>query len=227
MNCQQIQTQLDNILDDDLPSDLRTRVELHLDQCAQCREAVTKARTIQEALRDMPVPPMRRGFAEQALKHAANHHQYLRRGFVAGFSTALAASLALAFVVSGLLPQKMQPPSPVSTTVAEVVITMEQPQTVNLVFDVAHAMDNATLSIVLPNNIEVIGFPGQQEITWKTSLQQGRNILPLPLKGLAQSSSTIMASIEQGGRKKSIRVPVKVDDKKTKPAEALIPAHMV
>ncbi len=215
MNCEQLHEQLDSYLDGELPSELQTRVESHISGCENCRAVVAEAREMQEALRQMPAPTIRPGFANQAIKHAVNQHTHHRRGFVAGFSTALAASMVLALFIGGLLPDMKQ--SPDSTVTPVVVISIQQPQTVNLVFDVATAMENATLSIVLPDNVEVVGFPGQHEITWQTSLQAGRNILPLPLKGIMHSSSALVASIEQDGKKKSIRIPIEVNDGEVSP----------
>ncbi len=214
MNCKQFQTQLDSYLDGELPARLQSQFELHANECECCRASIADARAIQEALRQMPAPPMRPGFASQAIRHAVSHHHHHRRGFVAGFSTALAASVVLALFVGGFFPADNQPPG--LSPAPEVIISMQQPQTVNLVFDVATAMENATLSIILPDNIEVVGFPGQHEITWQTSLQAGRNILPLPIKGIMHSNSTLIASIEQNGKKKSIRIPVRVDDNEGK-----------
>ena len=209
MNCEQLQDRLDNYLDGDLPRTQRDRFEAHLDECEDCRERVSQARSIQEILREIPVPPMRPGFAAQAIRRATEHHSHHRRGFIAGFSTAVAASVLLALFVGKMLPEMES--SPTLDTTPPVVISMEHPQTVNLVFDVTTAMEDATLSIELPENVEVVGFPGQHVITWKTSLQPGKNILPLPLKGIMHSRSDLVASVELGGRKKSIRIPIRVD----------------
>ncbi len=224
MNCTQLHNQLDDYLDGELSAEQRTHLETHVKECESCRTALSGARVIQEALRQMPAPPMRPGFASQAIKHAVNQHGHHRRGFIAGFSTALAASVVVALFVGGFLPNMERSPQTAATP--PVIISMQQPQTVNLVFDVATAMENATLSIILPDNVEIVGFPGQQEIAWQTSLYAGRNILPLPLKGIMHSSSALVASIEQGGRKKSIRIPIQVSRDKAAP-RAELAAHRI
>ncbi len=210
MNCDQLDRWLDDYLDGDLTREQREILETHLHECEKCRAVVDRALSIQEALREIPVPPMRPGFASQAMKRATEHHSRHRRGFIAGFSSALAASVVLALFIGKLMPGPE--PASVSGSVPPVVISMQHPQTINLVFDVATAMENATLSIELPENVEVIGFPGQHVITWKTSLQPGKNVLPLPLKGTGLSNSDLIASIELNGRKKSIRVPIQVSN---------------
>ena len=55
----------------------------------------------------------------------------------------------------------------------------------NLVFSSAEALDSATLTVTLPAGVELEGFPGQSEITWETSLAEGRNLLPLRLIAVA------------------------------------------
>jgi len=225
MNCEQLLNQLDDYLDGNLSGEKRDQLERHLGECEDCRISVTEAQEIQQALREIPVPPMRPGFSSQAIKRAIDHHSHHRRGFIAGFSSALAASLVVALFAGKFLPN-MESPSGLDVS-PPVVISLQQPRTVNLVFDVATAMENATISIELPENVEVPGFPGQQLISWKTSLQPGRNILPLPLKGIMHSSSALVASVELDGRKKSIRIPIEVSDKKADPRAGLPFGHHV
>ena len=155
MDCQQFTIWLDDYLDDGLAPDLRAQAEAHLSDCKHCQNAITKARAVQHALRDMPAPAMPAGFAQRAIRQATRQHDHHRRGFATGFVTALVAGFALVLVVGGLLPETIQPTTPLT----EVAISVDQPHTVNLVFNANHAMDDATLSIVLPDNIEVVGFP--------------------------------------------------------------------
>ena len=103
------------------------------------------------------------------------------------------AGFALLLVVGGLLPGGSDINSDV---MPEVAISISAPQTVNLAFDVAHAMDDATLSIDLPGNVEVVGFPGMKHLSWQTSLTQGLNILPLPLKGVASANGELVAKLK-------------------------------
>ncbi len=219
MNCEQLLNQLDDYLDGNLSGERRDQLERHLGECEDCRILATEAQEIQQALRETPVPPMRPGFASQAIKRATNHHRHHRRSFIAGFSSALAASLLVALFVGKLLPTMESTPGPGLSP--PLIISLQQPRTVNLVFDVAAAMENATISIEIPENVEVPGFPKQHLITWKTSLQPGRNILALPLRGIVRSNSALVASIELDGRRKSIRIPIEVSDKKADPRAGL------
>ncbi len=218
MNCEQTQQRLDDYLDGDL--NLREEAELHahLDQCKTCRVRVRQAEEVLTGLKVVKVPEMTPGFAHQAVRQAANQikPRSHRTAFVAGFSSALVAGLALVFVIAGLLPDH----SDISTEMLpQVAISVETPQTVNLAFDLANAIQNATLSIDLPEHIEVVGFPGLRRLSWQTNLTRGRNVLPLPLKGVAQTNGELVATVEHDGKTKSIRINVRVDEQLTPKAD--------
>jgi hypothetical protein len=211
MNCEQAQQRLDDYLDAEL--DLKQEAELHahLDHCQVCREQLQQAEALQASLKALPVPEMTPGFARRAVDQAAGRlHQprHHRSAFVAGFGSAMVAGVAMLLVVGGFLPGGTATPS---SPLQEVAISVSAPQTVNLAFDVSHAIQDATLSIQLPDNVELVGFPGKHRLTWQTSLTQGRNILPLPLQGSAQSNGELItATIKHDGKQKSVRIRVKV-----------------
>ena len=76
-------------------------------------------------------------------------------------------------------------------------MTLEEPRTVNLVFASAAALDAATLTVSLPDGIELAGFPGQTQITWQTSLVEGKNFLPLELIALSPAGGEVLALTEK------------------------------
>ena len=94
--------------------------------------------------------------------------------------------------------------------VPSVTMALEQPQTFNLVFSSATPLDNATMTVLLPEGIEVDGFAGQREITWMTSLNEGRNILPLTLVATAPVSGELLATLQHEDDDKSFRLQVTV-----------------
>ena len=209
MNCEQFKLRLDDYLGCDLLPLEQAETEKHVAHCQTCQARIKHAQAIQTELQALPAPKMRPGFAREAIAKATGgpekkHH---RRGFVAGFSTALAAGVALMAVIA-LLPNSM-PENDISIT--QVAISLDQTQTVNLVFNSANTLEQATLTITLPDHVELAGLPGQRVISWQAPLKAGQNILPLPLRGLAQQQGELLASIEQGGKTKSIRVQVKVE----------------
>jgi hypothetical protein len=87
---------------------------------------------------------------------------------------------------------------------------LAEPRTVNLVFASATALDSATLTVSLPDGIQLDGFPGQREITWETSLQEGRNLLPLTLVALTPVGGELLAHLEHDDRDRTFRLRVDV-----------------
>ncbi len=90
-------------------------------------------------------------------------------------------------------------------------VALEQPRTVNLVFASAAPLAAATLTVTLPDGIELDGFPGQREITWETSLSEGRNLLPLTLVALTPAGGELLARLEHEDRNRTFRLHVTVN----------------
>ena len=74
----------------------------------------------------------------------------------------------------------------------------------------AAALDAATLTVTLPDGIELAGFPGQREITWQTSLVEGKNFLPLELIALSSVGGEVLARLEHDDRDRTFRLRVEV-----------------
>jgi hypothetical protein len=124
-----------------------------------------------------------------------------------GFGSALAAGVVF-WMVSGAL---ITTPVPVAEpTIPGIVMTLEEPRTINLVFASTEALDAATLTVMLPAGLELAGFPGQREITWQTSLTAGKNLLPLQLIATAAVSGEILATLEHENRGRTFRLRVEV-----------------
>jgi hypothetical protein len=78
------------------------------------------------------------------------------------------------------------------------------------VFASATALDSATLTVTLPEGIELAGFPGQREIAWQTSLVEGKNLLPLKLVALTPAGGELLARLEHDNRNRTFRLRVDV-----------------
>ena len=84
------------------------------------------------------------------------------------------------------------------------------PLLLNLVFSSATNLSDATLTVSLPPGIEIHGFRGQREISWKTSLREGRNVLPLKLIALSREGGELMARLQHADDQKTFRLQVAV-----------------
>jgi hypothetical protein len=125
-----------------------------------------------------------------------------------GFGSAIAATIAIWAISSVLLtsPDLANP----GATIPGVSIALEQPRTVNLVFASSTSLESATLTVSLPDGIELEGFPGQREITWETGLNEGRNLLPLTLVALSPAGGELLARLEHDNRNRTFRLRVDV-----------------
>ncbi|GAB4241085.1 MAG: hypothetical protein Kow00109_16340 [Acidobacteriota bacterium] len=59
MNCARLETLLNGYLEAELAPPVREAVELHLQDCARCRELLAEVRTLREQLRSFPSVPVR------------------------------------------------------------------------------------------------------------------------------------------------------------------------
>lgn len=176
----------------------------------QNSDANKQDREVLELLQDYPVPAPDEGFYERALVRATHEgtKRQRNRWMMTGFGAAIAATIA-AWVIGGMLLNEPQLPE-AGAAIPGVTIALAEPQTVNLVFASATALDSATLTVTLPDGIELDGFPGQREITWETNLSEGRNLLPLTLVAVTPTGGELLARLEHDDRDRTFRLRVEV-----------------
>lgn len=163
-----------------------------------------------ELLKDYPMPAADTAFYDQALVRATHEGSRRQRNkwMLTGFGAAVAATIA-AWMIGGLLLNDPQLPD-AGMTIPGVTMALAEPRTVNLVFASATSLDSATLTVSLPDGIEIDGFPGQREITWQTSLNKGKNLLPLTLVALTPAGGELLARLEHKDRDRTFRLRVDV-----------------
>lgn len=167
-------------------------------------------REILELLKDYPMADAAAGFFDRALVRATHEgtRRQRNRWLMTGFGSAAVAGVVL-WLAAGLFFTAPQPVGP-EATIPGIAMTLEEPRTVNLVFASKTALDGATLTVSLPNGIELEGFPGQSEITWQTSLVEGRNLLPLTLVALNPAGGEVLARLEHDNRGRTFRLRIEV-----------------
>ncbi len=167
-------------------------------------------REVVELLKDYPMADASAGFYDRALARATHEgtRRQRNRWVMTGFASAIAAGLAL-WLIGGffLTTPDVQAPA---ADIPGIAMTLEEPRTVNLVFASANALDDATLTVSLPDGIELAGFPGQREISWQTSLVEGKNYLPLELIALTPAGGEVLARLEHDNRGRTFRLRVNV-----------------
>ena len=161
-------------------------------------------------LRDYPMPAASAEYFDRALVRATHEgsRRQRNRWLLAGFGSAVAAGAAL-WMVSVLF--LAAPDLPVAEpTIPGITMTLEEPRTVNLIFSSAEPLEVATLTVQLPEGIEMSGFPGRREISWQTSLDAGRNLLPLKLIATSPIGGEVYATLVHNERGRTFRLRVDV-----------------
>ncbi|MDH3531278.1 MAG: hypothetical protein OEO82_00030 [Gammaproteobacteria bacterium] len=165
---------------------------------------------IRDLLKDYPMPEADAGFYDQALARATHEgsRRQRNRWLATGFGAALAAGLALWMIGATFLTSPELPD--VDTAIPGITMALEEPRTVNLVFSSATRLDAAMLTVSLPAGVELAGFPGQSEISWETSLKEGKNVLPLTLIALTPAGGELLAHLEHDKRDRTFRLQLNI-----------------
>ncbi len=173
-------------------------------------ETAKQDQEIQALLKDYPMPEATTAFYDQALVRATHEgtRRQRNRWLMTGFGGALAAGLALWLIAGFFLTSPNLPAT--DPDIPGITMTLEEPRTVNLVFASATDLDSATLTVTLPDGIELAGFPGQREIAWQTSLKQGKNFLPLELIAVSPVGGEVLARLEHDDRDRTFRLRVEI-----------------
>ena len=161
-------------------------------------------------LKDYPAPQASAGFYDQALVRATHEgsRRQRNRWLMTGFGGAVAAGLVL-WMVGGFF--LTAPDLPLADpAVPSITMTLEEPRTINLVFASAERLDNAMLTVRLPSGVEMSGFPGQREVTWQTSLNAGKNLLPLKLIATSPVGGEVYATLTHDDRGRTFRLTIDV-----------------
>ncbi|MFC1589279.1 anti-sigma factor family protein [Pseudomonadota bacterium] len=204
MNCIDIHIHIDDWLDDQLSQQDRLVFDQHVSNCADCAARLENARSLMLGLQNIPVPPPsanfeKRVFAEVRRQHKESHHFR----FAAGFATAATASLAIWFASSVMVPEAViEQPRMIS-------VAMNEAQTVRLMFESQNDIEQVQLSVGLPDNMELDGYPGRRQLAWQTSLKKGENILALPIMAIDQGQGELVAELSYGDKVKTFRVVLK------------------
>lgn len=204
MKCNDIKTVVDEYLDNQLSSKELTLIDEHIKTCESCKQMYVDARQIKQMLSDLPMQQPANDF-EQRMFAAVNRQypQPAQHHFKAGFATAVAASLAIWFAASVFVPEKSE------QTLDVVSIGLQESRDLKLVFTSVDDIQQASLQIELPDNIELLGYPGQKMLAWKTRLDKGQNVLTLPVQALGKVQGELVARVGYGDKQKTYRLQLK------------------
>jgi anti-sigma factor RsiW len=211
MTCTELAAKLDDYVDGLIDPAESVTLAAHIGNCADCRQLLEREHNLRRSLKDYgesSMPHADAAFFDQALLQAAQQgtRRQRNRWVMTGVGGTIAAGLVL-WILGGMF---LKTPQVAAPAIPAIAMTLEEPRTVNLVFSSATSLANATMTVVLPPGVEVQGFAGQQEITWMTSLTEGKNVLPLTLIATSPHGGELMATLRHDGDDKTFRVRLSV-----------------
>lgn len=215
MKCTDVENYLDDYIDETASAAVQMAIDSHLDRCAACRQTLAEQKALRTALRSLPVAEPSAGFEAKVFSAVRRHHSEGRgqpgNRFIAGFATAMVASLAIWFASTLYTPlvdeytRDQQAPQMIN-------LAMNQARTVKLVFEAPTDLAEVTLSVELPENIELEGFGGQKQLVWQTNLNKGENILALPIIATGRGQGELMAKLRYGDKTKQFHIVLNTAD---------------
>jgi len=213
MSCKNLTNRIDDYVDDTLDASAAEALRTHVSSCAACQKTVEREMELRSLLQeygDSSVTIPETTFFDQALVSAAREgrKQQNKRSWLTGFGSAVAAGLAVWLFVGGIMNPAVD--TLPDSNIPVVTMALEEPRTVNLVFSSASELNNATLTVMLPEGVEIAGFEGQREISWLTSLREGKNVLPLQLVGTMPGNGELLATLRHGEDDRTFRLRVDV-----------------
>jgi len=225
MNCTEIQKNIDDYCSGELDVELTNKYDSHLGTCSACARSVEDYKNLLASLKFMPVVGPSEGFAERAIRMAViqKGDSQHRRGFMVGFGSAAVAALAL-WVVVGVFPQQTSLPvsgnvsdknnsvemakleTNVATGIPEFSIALNEQRDIKLAFYSSGELKGAQITLQIPENVALVGYPGRRELAWKTNLIKGDNFLRIPIVATGATGGQLVAQIEYKGKVKTLKV---------------------
>lgn len=191
MDCVDIQQQFDDLFDDGLSAEAHHLVDAHIQDCITCQQAFEKERSFRQLLRTYPVPSARPEFTARLITPEKHQRPVkLWQGFAAGVASTAAASVLIFLMFSVWLSAPM--------TSNNIELAVNEQRTINLVLNVTQDLPDATLSIVIPNHIELAGYPNQRSFIWQENLVAGNNVLSLPVVAIKAQQGQIVTTVKHG-----------------------------
>lgn len=181
---------------------------------------------IRDALRAMPVPEPRPGFVDRAIGNAIGAAAPApRRGWRAlagrreAWWGAAVGALAAAVAIVALVPR-----AAVDGGAGDVALALNESREISVVIEAERELTDATIRIQVSGGVELAGFADQPQVEWTATLEQGANVLALPVYARLPGEGRLVAVVEHGGRTKRAVVDLHVSEVPTT-GRATMPAH--
>jgi hypothetical protein len=101
-------------------------------------------------------------------------------------------------------------PGPQIMLAAQPVELSPEGQTVGLMFRASERLQSASISVWLPDDVQIAGRPNVRQLSWQTDLKRGPNLLELPLLATGPRSGILLVHLSQGSLVRTLEVPITI-----------------
>lgn len=180
----------------------------HLARCPECNHYGVEVQT-RALLSDLTIPGPRPGFADEVIDiaWATRHGQSNGRRRATAKVLALAASLVLAISVVFQTPWRSSDPA--RPALAELAATTPHSvRQVDLLMESASALPDAVITVRLDDHVRLVGYPGDNSISWHAPIGAGNNQLTLPVQLQGDKRGVILLEIVSDDFRKEMALAV-------------------
>lgn len=222
MKCSTVNNLLDKYLIGRLSESDADSISSHLHHCPECNRKYREAKELVDILQNVKVPSMPVHFADGAIANAiaANSRRSSRMFYQ------VASGIAASFVVLFMLAFTVMDSS-TSEPVSPIVLIENEIKTVRLAIESARAVDGIEMTIDLSENLEISGYENLKQISWRTRLEKGTNVIALPVSAIALGDGKIRARVGFKDKEKIFTFDTKhesIDSNKVEPITMVIKA---
>ncbi|MCB2183745.1 MAG: zf-HC2 domain-containing protein [Desulfobulbaceae bacterium] len=213
MNCNNAREYLDDYFDGMLDKDSKDEVLHHIIGCVSCHSVFENEKQLREMLHSLPAPVPSTDFKNKVVRRAISEAQSIGRFRAAlSFGGGLAAAIALWVLVSlsgNILPGGEKQNSDI---LADMTLEVQRQTTIKMVFNAPHDMLHSQVTLQVPLNLEIVGFPGQREISWNTDLLKGKNLLEVPVVAKKAGQADLITFIDYQNKKKKLTLTTQIQE---------------
>lgn len=207
MNCSEFRQKITHWLNNGSFGDEDGEFAAHLRECELCRAYYSDV-LLTSALNEEPVPQPDTGFAERVMDRAISRAGRRRKS--RAFRGLFAAAAVLVIFLAGYMAHFTTQQSPVSRQQPiEMAMAEGEEDSIRILIETKRARQDATFTVALEGELALKNIPDRRKVQWQTDLEQGRNLLELPVELRGESGGTIRVGYEYDSERQEVSVRVK------------------
>ena len=210
MNCSEFENSVDALASGELPELAERAMREHAASCKKCAASLATAQFVAGQLANDHTPEPDGEYESRVLGRALASHKSpsTHRWNTTIWSGAVAAALVVGLFLGGQWNSSEQTDMQAQSVEGGAESPVSTQRTVRLAFTSTKAVEDVTLTLELPPNLELTPFPGRQKVSWKVSLKPGDNLLALPVNVLFPGQGSLVAHLGDGETRKTFKTDI-------------------